>query len=97
MKLLEGQEDFIENLKNTEQTEFNEIRFHNSINSTNFTNLRNKENNEGFDENFIDNTGKKTRFFNMGFKNDWRKLLSKDIIDKMNLKFEDELKELGYN
>ena len=33
----------------------------------------------------------------MGFKNDWRKLLSKDIIDKMNLKFEDELKELGYN
>ena len=89
--------DFIENLKNTEQTEFNEIRFHNSINSTNFTNLRNKENNEGFDENFIDNTGKKTRFFNMGFKNDWRKLLSKDIIDKMNLKFEDELKELGYN
>ena len=32
----------------------------------------------------------------MGFKNDWRKLLPKDIIEEMNLKFENELTELGY-
>ena len=33
----------------------------------------------------------------MGFKNDWRKLLSKDLVEKVNLQFEKELKELGYN
>ena len=36
-------------------------------------------------------------FFNMGFKNDWRKILPQDIIEKMNRKFRAELKELGYN
>ena len=32
----------------------------------------------------------------MGFKNDWRKLLSEDIIKKINEKFNNELIELGY-
>ena len=33
----------------------------------------------------------------MGFKNDWRKLLPKEIIDKINIEFKKELGELGYN
>ena len=32
----------------------------------------------------------------MGFKNDWRKLLPKEIIEKVSKKFDKELEELGY-
>ena len=35
-------------------------------------------------------------FFNMGFKNKWENLLPRDILDKINYKFNKELKELGY-
>jgi len=89
--------DFIEELKGKEKDKFDENKFYNSISSTNFVNLKNKENNEGFEESYINSLGKKVNFFNLGFKNDWRKLLSKEIIEKINLQFENELKELGYN
>ena len=88
--------NFIEKLKGKENYKFDENKFYNSINSTNFVNLKNKENNEGFEESYTNKEGKKINFFNMGFKNDWRKLLPKDIIEEMNLKFENELTELGY-
>ncbi len=89
--------DFIDELKGKEKEKFDENKFYNSISSTNFVNLKNKENNEGFEEGYINSEGKKVNFFNMGFKNDWRKLLSKDLVEKVNLQFEKELKELGYN
>ena len=89
--------NFIEELKGKEKDEFNENKFYNSINSTNFVNLKNKENNEGFEESSINSVKKKVNFFNMGFKNDWRKLLSKEIVEKISLQFENELKEIGYN
>ena len=88
--------NFIEELKNNKKIEFNKNKFYNSINSTNFVNLKNKENNEGFEENYISKEGKKINFFNMGFKNDWRKLLPQDIAEKISHQFEKELKELGY-
>ena len=88
--------NFIEELKGNQKYKFNESKFLNSINSTNFVNLKNKENNEGFEESYINKSGKKINFFNMGFKNDWRKLLSEDIIKKINEKFNKELIELGY-
>ena len=88
--------NFIEELKNNKKIEFNKNKFFNSINSTNFVNLKNKENNEGFEENYISKEGKKINFFNMGFKNDWRKLLPQDTAEKISHQFEKELKELGY-
>ena len=33
----------------------------------------------------------------MGFKNDWRKLLPKKIVEKINFELAKELKELDYN
>ena len=87
--------NFIEELKGKEKDKFDENKFYNSISSTNFVNLRNKENNEGFEESSINSGEKKVNFFNMGFKNDWRKLLSKEIADKISLQFENELKEIG--
>ena len=87
--------NFINNLKG-DNIKFDKVRFENSINSTNFVNLKNKENNEGFEESYLNKSGKKINFFNMGFKNDWRKLLSEEIIKKINEKFNNELIELGY-
>ena len=75
----------------------NEQKFFNSIKTTNFTNLKNKELNEGFEESvFSKKTGKKINFFNLGFNNRWQKLLPSDIKTKINKKFNEELKELGY-
>ena len=88
--------DFIEELKVYDKKKFDENKFFNSINSTNFINLKNKEDNEGFEESYINKEGKKINFFNMGFKNDWRKLLPKEIEEKISKKFEKELEELGY-
>ena len=89
--------NFIDTLKGKEKDKFDENKFYNSISSTNFVNLKNKENNEGFEESYINNIRKKVNFFNMGFKNDWRKLLSKEIVEKIDLQFKSELKELGYD
>ena len=89
--------NFIESLKGNDNYNIDKNRFYNSVNSTNFINLRNKENNEGFEESYINKEGKRVNFFNMGFKNDWRKLLPKEIIDKINIEFKKELGELGYD
>jgi hypothetical protein len=38
----------------------------------------------------------KVKFFNLGPKNDWKKLLNNEIIEEINLKFNKEMKELKY-
>ena len=88
--------NFIEELKNNKNEKFNESKFINSISSTNFVNLKNKEANEGFGESYISKAGKKINFFNMGFKNNWENLLPGNMVDKINKRFDEELKELGY-
>ena len=86
------------NRLNGKDTDLNQKKFSNSIKSTNFSNLKNKELNEGFDEKVSSKkTGKVINFFNLGFNNRWQKLLPSDIIDKLNKKFENELKELSYS
>ena len=83
-------------LKNNKNEKFNESKFINSISSTHFVNLKNKEANEGFGESYMSKTGKKIDFFNMGFKNNWENLLPGNMVDKINKRFDEELKELGY-
>ena len=88
---------FINKLSKNEK-KIDEKKLINSIRTTNFVNLKNKELNEGFEESKSSNkTGKKITFFNLGFNNRWEKILSKDIKDKMNLYFKNDIKELGYN
>jgi hypothetical protein len=38
----------------------------------------------------------KINFFKLGKDNDYKKLLNKDLITKMNLKFKDEIKKYNY-
>ena len=85
------------NLLKKDKSKIDEKKFINSINSTNFSNLRNKEENEGFEESVYSNTGEKKRFFNLGFNNRWQKILPKDILNKLNKTFQNELNDLGYN
>ena len=56
-----------------------------------------KEQNEEFTEAMIDiKTGKRKIFFNLGPKNDWKKILNKKNKDKIEKAFSKEMEELGY-
>ena len=67
-----------------------------AIKKNSFENLKKIERERGFSESTIDDKGKKINFFNLGPNNDWKKLLNKNIIDKIEKKFSKEMSELGY-
>ena len=59
--------------------------------------MKRLEQKEGFFEAKTHNeTGKKIPFFNLGPKNDWKKILDKKYQDLFNQNFSHELKELDY-
>tara|TARA_B100000575_G_C23077340_1_gene620597 strand:+ start:239 stop:1117 length:879 start_codon:yes stop_codon:yes gene_type:complete len=65
--------------------------------NTSFENLQDLEKKGLFDENALNNkTGEVKKFFNMGVKNNWKKLLSENISNKIEQQFKNEMKELGY-
>jgi len=86
---------FIEDLKETNNN-INEEKLINSINSTDFSKLKNKEKMYGFGESTVNKDGKPIKFFNLGFKNQWEKLLPKEMSDKIKHEFNNELKDLKY-
>ena len=72
-------------------------KFKNVIETTDFKHMQKLEEEKGFDEALIHSkTGKKIRFFNLGPKNDWNKILDKTIREKIEKNFKKEMKELGY-
>ncbi len=82
---------------NADNSSLNEKKLLNSIKSTNFNTLKNKELVEGFEESVYSKlTGKKLKFFNLGFNNRWQKILPIEIKDKMNVYFKKDLKKLNY-
>ena len=86
--------DFLGHLLNTK---FSENQINNSINDSSFNNLKSMEDTHGFSESIYNpETGKKNKFFYLGPKNDWRNILDKHLLDEISLKFENEMKELGY-
>ena len=101
-----------ENLINTPNSEFKKIanyleklfktKFTNeqigrAINLSSFDRLQKMEEEKGFIES-VENkqTGEKNKFFFLGPKNDWRKILDKKIADEISSRFEPEMKELRY-
>ena len=69
----------------------------NVILTTDFSKMKKLEQEEGFFESKIDQkTGEKIPFFNLGEKNDWSKILNKEIKKKIETAFQKEMKELGY-
>jgi len=77
--------------------DFNEEKISNALKTTNFDNLRRIEKLENFEESIISTkTNKKVKFFNLGKDNDWRRLLDKSTILKIEEKFKKEMNELNY-
>ena len=77
--------------------DFNEEKISNALKTTNFDNLRRIEKVENFEESIISTkTNKKVKFFNLGKDNDWRRLLDKSTILKVEKKFKKEMNELNY-
>ena len=67
------------------------------IEETNFLRMQEMEKKYGFKEAKInDHTGEKVKFFHLGPKNNWKKNLDKHSISKIEKKFGNEMKELGY-
>ena len=68
-----------------------------TLNSTTFDKLKQKEKTHGFSEAVSSlTTNEKITFFNLGPKNDWRKILNEKIKRRINHTFEKNLKELSY-
>tara|TARA_B100000963_G_scaffold215353_1_gene187842 strand:+ start:866 stop:1702 length:837 start_codon:yes stop_codon:yes gene_type:complete len=72
-------------------------KFENTLKTTGFENMQKLELKESFVEAKKDKqTGKNIKFFNMGIKNDWKKLLDKEIKDNLEKELKNEMKELNY-
>ena len=79
------------------KTNIDMIKLNKVIKSTEFEKMKIKEQNEEFTEAMIDiKTGKRKIFFNLGPKNDWKKILNKKNKDKIEKAFSKEMEELGY-
>ena len=72
------------------------IKLNKVIKNTEFEKMKIKEKNEIFSEAVTDKDGKRKVFFNLGPKNDWRRLLDEKNKDKIEQNFKKEMIELGY-
>jgi len=83
-------------LEKLTKKKFDEKKINKAIETTSFKYMQNLEDKGYFSENARGHSENKVKFFNLGPKNDWKKLLNNEIIEKINLKFNKEMKELGY-
>ena len=75
----------------------NDKKLENILKTTNFHHLKQKEKEGLFDENvFTKSTNQKINFFHQGPENNWKSNLESKIVDEINLKFKNEMIELGY-
>ena len=82
---------------NKKNFELDKVKFKNVIDSTSFERMKTLEKEVGFNESKVDKkTGKKINFFNLGKKNDWKKMITSNIKEKIENSFKEEMKELGY-
>ena len=80
---------FINNITGSKD-EVNEEKLKNSIKSTSFESLENKEKIGEFKENVFSRSNKKVKFFYLGSKNKWQKLLPERIKKEANNLFEND-------
>ena len=72
-------------------------KLENAIQSTTFEKLQNLENIGKFSESvYSTKNKKKIKFFHLGPKNNWKDLLNKDLIKKMNTYYKEDLKKFSY-
>ena len=79
------------------KVEINKKKINTIVETTKFDLMQKLEFKHGFNESKInENTGKKVNFFNLGPKNDWKKLMESKFSKNIELKFKTEMKELRY-
>ena len=84
---------YLENIMNTK---FEKNKILNAIKTSSFKNMQILEKKGLFKEYVTDDNNKKINFFNLGPKNDWKIYLKNEIVEEINFKFKNEMKELGY-
>tara|TARA_B100000900_G_scaffold397936_1_gene398796 strand:- start:436 stop:1281 length:846 start_codon:yes stop_codon:yes gene_type:complete len=73
------------------------VKLNKAIKSTDFDKMKDMEKKETFYEGVLDNkTGKRKIFFNLGPKNDWRRILDEKNKEIIETNFKDEMIELDY-
>ena len=88
--------EFINKISNSSKI-FNKSKGKNSIKNTSFEKLQRMENDHGFVEAMNKKgTNKKIKFFNLGQKNNYKNLLSQDVLIKMNEFYKEELIKFNY-
>ena len=85
--------NYLEKVMNTKFDENEVVR---AIKQTSFKNMQNLEKKGFFNEYIKREDNKKIKFFNLGPKNDWKSYLNNEIVEEINFKFKNEMKELGY-
>ena len=87
---------FINKITNS-KTSIDRSKIINSIKNCEFDKLKKLEDKQGFAEApYKKDSRTPVKFFNLGPKNDWKKLLDEKIANEINFKFGKEMKELGY-
>ena len=77
--------------------EINDKKILKAVKNCNFENLQKMETDKGFDEAaYSKKFKKKIKFFNLGKKNNWKKILNPEIEKKIRAVFNNEMKELNY-
>ena len=71
---------------------FSEKNILKAVENTNFENLKKQEQSKGFKEAPKNNN----KFFYLGPSNDWQNLLDKDIKDRLEINFKQEMQDLSY-
>ena len=72
-------------------------KFNNTLKTTSFDKMKKLEDKETFAEAKVNaSTGEKIKFFNLGVKNDWKKLLDVKIKNSLEKELTNEMKELNY-
>ena len=85
--------DFVGNLL---KLKFTEDQIDNAISLSSFDKLEKMEKDNGFTESTIDKDGKRNKFFFLGPKNDWKKIIDNNTKSLIEKEFESEMKELKY-
>ena len=84
---------YLENILNIK---IDKKKIKNAIETSSFENLQSLEAQNKFDEGKTSKHGNKIRFFNLGKKNNWEKILQDNIKAKIEKNFIFEMKKLGY-
>ena len=89
--------NFISKITNNSQS-INKDKIKKTLRSTTFDSLKKSEQEHGFSEAVRDreDRNKTVPFFNLGPKNDWKKILDEEFKKKIQKVFEKDLKDLNY-